>query len=990
MLDYYSQKIQKIQSCIIGSTTSDGVVVNLWELRELALTKGGFVSREMRQLVWPILTGVTNNTNVQSQQEPYSINSQQEEDCCSCFSDVDSSSSNIEDNDNNNNNSVLVDHAVLEIIQRDVRRTVWRLVVGQQEEKKEEEEEKDRQQLVDIICSVLGRRISTRSNSIERSEHQTIRGKEDEEELYYYQGFHDICSLIHINLSSSSSAAVTAPSTMKLSAAVISQLCQRHFRDAMRINFNKFVRGIQLAFWPLLSQVDPTMEAHMFKCHYTYFYNNNNNDNSCRNANNEGSSSNNDQLQHYYADKLITPVSIVSWTMTWFASQLGNFETVASRWMDAFMASHALLPLYVAVALLSYNHNDILSCDCDFASIHMQLVRLPRTTIEELIIKNKRPSTTNTSAMDNNNNKSDNNHTHEEEEMDDFCQHILDTALTYMKRFPPWHLIQLSKTYRGGLLFRSSNPKKTCLFDHSDISMFDTPASWSTCATTRCYSLSTDNHRLTRNSKTKTFKQQTITSSSNTLHKPNKRGKDVKRCSVTTGPQFSLAKVASGYCGVATTTSIAKWQQAIRLLKSPRRKRTCLLLKCGGGLLFIAKLAAIMSGKGAFIYSPLCSMPQQLCTTLETYFSINCSTILSQLLPHSWHHLILPPNKHNNKNSGFIEKYDEIIHPGGEDEPKIVMAKPNVVAEILQSDKAESIHNERREEEAAGSRLASGVIKSADYITNTPNEEAADMTFTAYSTASSEVNNAVDKEPMLTLIRPKDSQETEKTNFRFTQEKASVPIPETDAETKQHWEGKDDEGNTGVMESENSETDGMFFNEVDEQRKGATTEHSLTLDHMDSFHDPYFGRNEVVQSKVAAEELTSVNMTRNCELNNQQAFQKEKKKKEVVTCKNSKNHLQKGKEEYCVVEETTLKSTLITPRRQHESNVNENSAPGNSFFQQNVDVNDPAYSLPMTKDIDNENEGGKKDRKKQNFASEGTIRTTRYRRSSRTEFFLLI
>jgi hypothetical protein len=33
----------------------------------------------------------------------------------------------------------------------------------------------------------------------------------------------------------------------------------------------------------------------------------------------------------------------------------------------------------------------------------------------------------------------------EEECFDEFCQLILELAITYMKRFPPWHLIRLSK-----------------------------------------------------------------------------------------------------------------------------------------------------------------------------------------------------------------------------------------------------------------------------------------------------------------------------------------------------------------------------------------------------------------------------------------------------------------------------------------------------------------------------------------------------------------
>ncbi len=81
----------------------------------------------------------------------------------------------------------------------------------------------------------------------------------------------------------------------------------------MRINFNKFVRGVQLAFWPLLSQVDPTMEVHMFTCHYSSFFDNETSDISditpttAHHGNTNEAAERQQVVLYFCADKLITP-----------------------------------------------------------------------------------------------------------------------------------------------------------------------------------------------------------------------------------------------------------------------------------------------------------------------------------------------------------------------------------------------------------------------------------------------------------------------------------------------------------------------------------------------------------------------------------------------------------------------------------------------------------------------------------------------------------
>ena len=325
-----------------------------------------------------------------------------------------------------------IDVAELEIVQRDVGRSVWHV---------EEEQIKLR------AMRKLPANSTAKQDSFKLKDHGTPtmsssspgRGASDEcqknllsaiihsvvgtnnlhasserDRLHYYQGFHDVCALFHINLASSA-----------ITSSVISQLTLRHFRDAMQINFSTFVRGIQLTFWPLLSQIDPEMDAHLFYCHAQA------------------------GAETRTADELDTPVSVISWTMTWFASHLGNDVHVASRLVDAFLASHALFPIYVVVAFLlhSANRADILECECDFASMHMQLVYLPKKAFQAVA---------NSAAKE------------------ELIQEIIDAAISYMKRAPPRRLVELAKTYRKGLLLQGNQK-----LSHTDIAMFDSPPSWS-------------------------------------------------------------------------------------------------------------------------------------------------------------------------------------------------------------------------------------------------------------------------------------------------------------------------------------------------------------------------------------------------------------------------------------------------------------------------------------------------------------------------------
>lgn len=854
MVDFYSNKIEQIESCIIGCNGE----VNLWELRELALSKGGFVTRELRQIVWPILTGASDEVVLRFN-DPN----------CECLS-------------NNNNERISVDNAVLEIIQRDVRRTVWPSLVHQQEEKKEEE--RDRQELVNIICHVLGGRISA-----VQQQPRLVRaggGGGEEEELHYYQGFHDICSLIHRTLSSRITSCNDITSIT--SAAVISQLCQRHFRDAMRINFNKFVRGIQLAFWPLLSQVDPAMEVHMFQCHYSSFFQDTTTTTTTDHIETNESADRQQVVSCYYADKLITPVSIVSWTMTWFASQLGNFETAATRFMDAFMASHPIMPLYVAVAFISYKRNSILCCECDFASIHMQLVRLPRTCMEErmLLKRNKTNSSRRTTNSTIKGTADDNLLKMEEEEcIDEFCQLILELAITYMKRFPPWHIIRLSKLYRAGLLYRNSNPKNILLFDHSEISMFDTPASWSISSKIHCY-----------NNKRRSIVQQHGCEKITKLYLENDK------------PQFLLAKVASGYSKFSSSANATvRWRQVLLVLQThPKRRRIIrLLLLYGAGLFLFAKISTIRLG-----------IPNNI-------------AIISFFVPHSWQRPTFRSYSSAVTNyDSNTAKSDELVYATQEEEEEdlsiTTLTDPYVDREIsIPDNKLGSLYYDKIADDF-------GIFLPGETITN-PDAEEEDTTFNT----STYIDKEESKGTLTTLIKP----------YTFNGIEAITPtLPKDNFEEIQQRK----EENILPMKWEAIMHSAAERDQMEEQTTEVIIDESPAYD---------------------------------C-----QKCQKESKE---GSCDYSfEKQLHYRKENFGFIDGIMPAPTIPMQAK----GMNEISNTEGSDLLESNKIPDPKFSLSSsTEEANPMNTGGReKGRKERKQASERSTSSGRFKRGSRTEFFLLI
>jgi hypothetical protein len=161
--------------------------------------------------------------------------------------------------------------------------------------------------------------------------------------LHYYQGLHDVAGVILHNLDYQ---AISATS-------ILQRLGQSHLRDALRENFGNITWLLSVLLLPLVESIEPNV--------------------------------------HYMLQ--ITEVELANvclpWIITWFTHDIYNPQT-AGRLVDAFVAGHPLLPLYVSVALLTHpilKQRIVANTDTDFsddpASMFVLVKQLPQLIVAD-------------------------------------------------------------------------------------------------------------------------------------------------------------------------------------------------------------------------------------------------------------------------------------------------------------------------------------------------------------------------------------------------------------------------------------------------------------------------------------------------------------------------------------------------------------------------------------------------------------------------------
>ena len=156
----------------------------------------------------------------------------------------------------------------------------------------------------------------------EKLKEELCRDLGGEERLHYYQGFHDIASVLLI----------VAGQEIAMVCSMLERIASWFVRDAMRPNFAQLSLCLDVVF-PLVAT--------------------------------EGGRRGSRTYEALRASG-VQPIITLPWVITWFAHDVKDLGVV-ERLYDAFLCSHPALPLYTAAALLLRGSDKIISCAAETA-----------------------------------------------------------------------------------------------------------------------------------------------------------------------------------------------------------------------------------------------------------------------------------------------------------------------------------------------------------------------------------------------------------------------------------------------------------------------------------------------------------------------------------------------------------------------------------------------------------------------------------------------
>jgi len=324
-------KLHEIRTCL---DDGDDDTVNLWHLRELALTKGGLVSHSIRKRAWPKLMGAheqvllhaAHSNNPSTEATLVEIT---QHDLKLLEQDVAQPTIwNIEDHVWRNRFHEKEKQVTFALPGLTSLSPTGSLVAVHKATQEEEEEEgatspmtattphSDMYASTTAVPSLLSHPLLPRSPQEECVLKNTILGLlrtspsedvcEENDRHYYYRGLQDITSLLLINLESPS-----------LTCLLFKKLATYSLRDALRGNPNVVLqRTVTHVSNELLEKVDPFLFQHV-----------------------------QDIMWDMESHNVISQ-SILQWIPSWFVSHIQT-ESLASRLVDVFLVSHATMPMYV-------------------------------------------------------------------------------------------------------------------------------------------------------------------------------------------------------------------------------------------------------------------------------------------------------------------------------------------------------------------------------------------------------------------------------------------------------------------------------------------------------------------------------------------------------------------------------------------------------------------------------------------------------------------
>ena len=401
--DDWNQKENDISECLAGSSNDDDQQVDLWQLRELALTKGGLLCPDLRKRAWPKLLAAHETVLQRANDAVHAtfVNPSRD-DVLALKYDVSKTIWNVEDHLVASQQQRKIQQekldAFLEELKRQRKRVSFAAVPtvlqspqpadvtnnnnntndkstppaaivtspSSQEESQDDpsvlsndddnDDDDDMGTFSPSENTVLTQETSfTLSSRVVRWRKASIQEQKIlfnimlsilRTEAAPSEYFSDDRYHYYRGLQDLTALFVINLESPSLTSLVLTKLSPTHLRDALRNDKTVLDTAIYLCFMPLLEMVDSSLHAHLMNVGMTM------------------------------------PSFCRQWIACWFAQDVPDVQ-VASRLMDVFLVSHPLMPIYVAVALLVQSRETLWNCDPSLAALYTVLRGLPMRYLTE-------------------------------------------------------------------------------------------------------------------------------------------------------------------------------------------------------------------------------------------------------------------------------------------------------------------------------------------------------------------------------------------------------------------------------------------------------------------------------------------------------------------------------------------------------------------------------------------------------------------------------
>jgi hypothetical protein len=326
--DAIEVKLEEIRTCLDGNHKEQ---VDLWQLRQLSLSKGGLISHSIRKRAWPKLLGAHQQVLL------HSSNTNSCDGCCSTTTNHSTLVVEITQHD-----MQLLEHDLSKPTAWNIEDHVWRNRLSEKQKQvtflpgltcisptgslvKVSDQEGTASPMTcnTPYSDVYASTVTTTSHTytlLPRSaeEELTVRniiigvlreGKENEDRNHYYRGLSDLTSLLLINLESPS-----------LTCLMLKKLATYSLCAFDHDNPRELEHSIQVVSNALFQKVDSLLHRHF------------------------------QDVIMWHDDDDVVSKTIATWIPTWFVSSLKDFK-ITSRILDVLMVSHCTMPMYVSCSV---------------------------------------------------------------------------------------------------------------------------------------------------------------------------------------------------------------------------------------------------------------------------------------------------------------------------------------------------------------------------------------------------------------------------------------------------------------------------------------------------------------------------------------------------------------------------------------------------------------------------------------------------------------